>query len=143
MKGLAVTSMVGDDAKSAAKTVSADADSGCKKSRTHNECCDVQALALIESALLRLETGTYGGCLSCGEKISLARLDKTRRQKPVISAMRDRCLKQIKRLYEIRLKIGRGFQADRQPYPTFIQTHLLLLFFGEGAVGSRAWMTSK
>lgn len=76
MKGLAVTSMVGDDAKSAAKTVSADADSGCKKSRTHNECCDVQALALIESALLRLETGTYGGCLSCGEKISLARLDK-------------------------------------------------------------------
>lgn len=68
--------MVGDDANSAAQTVSADADSGCKKSHIHNECCDVQALALIESALLRLEAGTYGNCLSCGNKISLARLDK-------------------------------------------------------------------
>jgi DnaK suppressor protein len=35
---------------------------------------DREELQLVESALQRLDQGTYGDCLSCGEPIALARL---------------------------------------------------------------------
>jgi DnaK suppressor protein len=35
---------------------------------------DRDELELVESALQRLDQGTYGDCLSCGEPIALARL---------------------------------------------------------------------
>lgn len=35
-----------------------------------------ETLALIERALFRLASGTYGLCLSCGSDISLTRLDQ-------------------------------------------------------------------
>ncbi len=34
-----------------------------------------ETLALIERALFRLADGTYGQCVSCGDKISVTRLD--------------------------------------------------------------------
>ncbi len=61
--------------KRADQVAPAKGDRRCSNVRTHNECCDVQALALIESALSRLATGTYGICLSCNKEISLKRLD--------------------------------------------------------------------
>lgn len=36
---------------------------------------DAQVLASIEAALARLEHGTFGLCLECGNEISLTRLD--------------------------------------------------------------------
>jgi len=42
---------------------------------TLNECSGTETLASIERALLRLSSGTYGQCLSCGTDISLKRLE--------------------------------------------------------------------
>ena len=39
-------------------------------------CSGTETLALIERALTRLSSGTYGVCVSCGADISLARLDQ-------------------------------------------------------------------
>ncbi|MEM7460009.1 MAG: TraR/DksA C4-type zinc finger protein [Pseudomonadota bacterium] len=39
-------------------------------------CSGTETLASIERALLRLSSGTYGICLSCGADISLARLER-------------------------------------------------------------------
>jgi len=36
---------------------------------------DAKILQAIEAALLRIEDGTYGICLDCGERISSARLE--------------------------------------------------------------------
>ena len=41
-----------------------------------NECNGTETLALIERALMRLASGTYGTCVSCGADISLARLEQ-------------------------------------------------------------------
>lgn len=43
---------------------------------TLDECSGTETLALIERALMRLASGTYGTCVSCGADISLARLEK-------------------------------------------------------------------
>jgi len=39
-------------------------------------CNGTETLAKIERALVRLSSGTYGLCLSCGTDISLTRLDQ-------------------------------------------------------------------
>ncbi len=44
-------------------------------SHTFSGCNGTETLALIESALHRLASGTYGICVSCGSDISLARLE--------------------------------------------------------------------
>lgn len=43
---------------------------------TLNGCNGAETLASIEQALLRLASGTYGICLSCGADISLRRLEQ-------------------------------------------------------------------
>ena len=43
-----------------------------------------EEIGLIDQALQRLETGTYGVCMSCGKRIPLARLD--------VRPYADRCL---------------------------------------------------
>ena len=42
---------------------------------TQNECSGTVTLALIERALTRLSSGTYGICISCGADIGLDRLE--------------------------------------------------------------------
>ena len=42
---------------------------------TQNECSGTVTLALIERALTRLSSGTYGICVSCGADIGLDRLE--------------------------------------------------------------------
>lgn len=43
---------------------------------TLSECSGTETLALIERALMRLASGTYGTCASCGSDISLSRLEQ-------------------------------------------------------------------
>lgn len=49
-------------------------------------CNRTETLASIERALLRLSSGTYGICVSCGADISLLRLEKN----PAVETC-DRC----------------------------------------------------
>ncbi|MEO0451314.1 MAG: TraR/DksA C4-type zinc finger protein [Pseudomonadota bacterium] len=49
-------------------------------------CNGTETLASIERALLRLSSGTYGICISCGADISLRRLE----QNPAVETC-DRC----------------------------------------------------
>ena len=48
----------------------------CAPEHSLNGCNGTETLASIERALLRLSSGTYGICLSCGADISLARLER-------------------------------------------------------------------
>lgn len=48
----------------------------CAPKHSLNGCSGTETLASIEQALLRLASGTYGICVSCGAEISLARLDR-------------------------------------------------------------------
>jgi len=48
----------------------------CEPAHTITGCSGTETLASIERALLRLATGTYGTCVSCGSDISLARLER-------------------------------------------------------------------
>ncbi|MEL7111026.1 MAG: TraR/DksA C4-type zinc finger protein [Pseudomonadota bacterium] len=48
----------------------------CAPKHSLNGCSGTETLASIERALLRLASGTYGICLSCGSDISLARLER-------------------------------------------------------------------
>lgn len=48
----------------------------CAPKHTLNGCSGTETLASIERALLRLASGTYGICVSCGSDISLARLER-------------------------------------------------------------------
>lgn len=43
---------------------------------SQNECSGTVTLALIERALTRLSSGTYGICISCGADIGLDRLEE-------------------------------------------------------------------
>ena len=54
---------------------SADAETH-KPDHTITGCNGTETLASIERALLRLSSGTYGICVSCGADISLYRLDQ-------------------------------------------------------------------
>lgn len=47
----------------------------CEIPHTQNGCNGTETLALIERALVRLSSGTYGSCVSCGDDISLMRLE--------------------------------------------------------------------
>ena len=47
----------------------------CAARHTLNGCSGTETLASIERALLRLASGTYGICVSCGADISLRRLE--------------------------------------------------------------------
>lgn len=47
----------------------------CTPAHTLSGCSGTETLALIERALMRLSSGTYGICLSCGADISVERLD--------------------------------------------------------------------
>lgn len=47
----------------------------CATEHTSSGCSGTETLALIERALMRLSSGTYGICLSCGADIALPRLD--------------------------------------------------------------------
>lgn len=58
------------------KSRTARAEMHCAKSHTLNECNGTETLALIERALVRLSSGTYGSCVSCGDDISLMRLEQ-------------------------------------------------------------------
>ena len=49
---------------------------GCATTHTFDECSGTETLAMIERALLRLASGTYGTCVSCGADISLKRLEQ-------------------------------------------------------------------
>lgn len=59
----------------------------CAPKHTLNGCNGTETLASIERALLRLASGTYGICLSCGADISLRRLE----QNPAVETC-DACL---------------------------------------------------
>lgn len=48
----------------------------CAPMHTSNACSGTETLALIERALLRLASGTYGICVSCKADISLTRLEQ-------------------------------------------------------------------
>ena len=48
----------------------------CVPKHTINGCNGTETLASIERALLRLASGTYGICISCGADISLRRLEQ-------------------------------------------------------------------
>lgn len=48
----------------------------CAPKHPLNGCNGTETLASIERALVRLSSGTYGICLSCGADISLARLER-------------------------------------------------------------------
>ena len=48
----------------------------CAPQHTLNGCSGTETLASIERALLRLASGTYGVCVSCGADISLRRLEQ-------------------------------------------------------------------
>lgn len=74
-KDLAVA--LGNDSrrKRADHAQGAEVTDGCAKHRVMDGACDTQALALIERALMRLASGSYGICVSCGAEISLIRLD--------------------------------------------------------------------
>ncbi|MDJ0921783.1 MAG: TraR/DksA family transcriptional regulator [Henriciella sp.] len=54
------------------KTVNPD---GCPQPNPLSGLSSDTALAQIEAALKRLETGDYGICISCGAQISLERLE--------------------------------------------------------------------
>ena len=47
----------------------------CVPEHSSSGCNGTETLASIERALLRLASGTYGGCGSCGAEISLKRLE--------------------------------------------------------------------
>ena len=47
----------------------------CAPKHTSSGCNGTETLASIERALVRLASGTYGICLSCGGDISLKRLE--------------------------------------------------------------------
>ena len=48
----------------------------CAPQHTLSGCSGTETLASIERALLRLASGTYGTCVSCGADISLHRLEQ-------------------------------------------------------------------
>ena len=48
----------------------------CEPQHPSSGCSGTETLASIERALLRLASGTYGICVSCGSDISLARLER-------------------------------------------------------------------
>ncbi|MEO0606987.1 MAG: TraR/DksA C4-type zinc finger protein [Pseudomonadota bacterium] len=48
----------------------------CAIPHTDNGCSGAETLAMIERALLRLSSGTYGICVSCGADIDLQRLEQ-------------------------------------------------------------------
>ena len=48
----------------------------CAPGHTLSGCNGTETLASIERALLRLTSGTYGICVSCGADISLRRLEQ-------------------------------------------------------------------
>ncbi|MEL6862264.1 MAG: TraR/DksA C4-type zinc finger protein [Pseudomonadota bacterium] len=52
------------------------AETTCVSSHTQSECSGTETLASIERALSRLASGTYGICVTCGDDISLARLER-------------------------------------------------------------------
>ena len=57
----------------------------CGTPHTQNECNGTETLALIERALVRLSSGTYGSCVSCGDDISLMRLEQNPAVEPCAS----------------------------------------------------------
>lgn len=58
----------------------------CVPKHSLNGCNGTETLASIERALMRLASGTYGICVSCGADISLARLERN----PAVETC-DRC----------------------------------------------------
>ena len=76
--GMDLADAVGKDSRRKRDQVRhiARAKSTCAVRHTENVCNGTETLAMIERALLRLSTGTYGICVSCGADISLDRLDK-------------------------------------------------------------------
>ncbi|MEM7639890.1 MAG: TraR/DksA C4-type zinc finger protein [Pseudomonadota bacterium] len=58
----------------------------CAPQHSLNGCSGTETLASIERALMRLSSGTYGICVSCGADISLARLERN----PAVETC-DRC----------------------------------------------------
>lgn len=58
-----------DDALDPARPDTCDAD------HSYSEWNETETLALIDRALYRLSSGTYGACTACGADIELARLE--------------------------------------------------------------------
>lgn len=48
---------------------------GYPEHNSHDECDSKEILVSIERALMKLRNNTFGICISCGDEISLAKLD--------------------------------------------------------------------